>query len=291
MPAFVKKSKNDLLRNALQKIQKDTKFTSIGPGSIIRALSESVSIELSDLYSILDYNTSMTVLSTAQGRALDLLGEIFNVKRKTLTSLAATDQRVGLFYFYIDEPHGSDIRIPAGTRVSTSSTDYVASQFTYVTEVDAVIPAGRFKSYTPIRPNFNDSIFTAGKDTVVNHNYLAPTGVTVKCINPKPISPVLGFEQDDNYRTRIIAEIRSSKGGTTDALRFTALAVHGVRDVKVRNNPYGLATSEVLIIPEDNKLGTDYLSRVRERLLTVAPVGIRVIVREPTDICRAPAHK
>lgn len=284
MPAYISRSKEDLLRSALQKIQKDTQFTAIGPGSIIRAIGESVSQEVADLYSIMDYNTSMTVLSTASGRALDLFGELYNLPRKSLTPLATEDQRVGQFYFYLDQPYDKNIRIPAGTKVYTRPSGVVDDQFTYVTKDDVIIPAGRTRAYVEIGPEYSRDSYTAGKDTLVTHNFSPPEGAVVRCTNPKPIPPSVGAESDENYRTRIIAQVRTSAGGTLDSLRFTGLAVDGVRDVKVRNSPYGLGTAEVLVVPEDNKIGLDYVARVQDSLKAVAPVGVRIFVREPDYI-------
>lgn len=284
MTAFVRKEKAEILRHALSKLAKTTPITAIGPGSIARAITESITGEIGDLYSILDYNTSMTFLSTASGRALDLIGTLYNTERKRLTQLATIDESIGSFYFYIDEPHGEDITIPSGTRITTEAQDYVSSRFSYVTTQTVKIGAGRLRAYVSLRPEFQDSIFTAGANTLVVHNIVSPAGVTLKCTNPKPIAAQEGFESDDNYRLRIIKSIRASAGGTSESLRFTALGVSGVRDVKVRSGPYGLGTAEVLVVPEEVDEDGSLMTQVRQALNSVAATGVRLFVREPDYI-------
>lgn len=281
MPAFVQRTSGDALRVALEKLAATTPITAIGPGSVARALTEVVTTELDAFYSIMDYNTSLNLVSTAQGRALDLIAQLYNIERKRLTELATIDEQIGSFYFYIDEPHTQDISIASGTRVLTSVQDYVAERYTYVTTKTVTIGAGRLRAYAPLRPEFNDSIFTAGKDTLVVHTVPAFSGPVLRCTNPKPIAQQLGLETDDNFRARVIKEVRASAGGTVDALRFRGLSINGVRDVKVRTSPYGLGTAEVLIVPEDSDPDGSILRNVTAALETVSPVGVTLYVRQP----------
>lgn len=249
--SYLSKSRKELLRVALQKLQRETPITSIGPGSVARSLAEVVLSELGDFYSIMDFSTAMGFISSAQGRSLDLLGELYAIQRKQLTSVASISQSVGAFYFYIDSPYGSDITVPAGTKVSMDIDNFVGDTYSYRTDSSVVIAAGRTRAYAGLTPEFNDSVFTAGADTLVKHNFTSPGDTTVKCKNPKVIAPQVGFESDSNYRNRIVKAVRTSAGGTVDAIRFAGLGVNGVRDVKIRPSIYGLGTVEALVVPED----------------------------------------
>lgn len=279
--AFVSKDKTDILRIALQKLQETTPITAIGPGSVARALTEVVVNELGDLYGIMDFNTSMGVLSTAQGRALDLLAELYGLERKRLGEIATIDQSVGAFYFYLGTPYGSDILIPSGTRVYTDSENYIGEEYSYVTTQNATIPAGRTRVYVSIRPAFTDSVFTAGANTITRHSLMDPADADIRCTNPKPIAPQIGYETDDNFRTRIVKEVRTSAGGTADALRFAGLAVNGVRDVRIRTVPYGLGSVEALVVSEERSFAGQVMSDVSTQLEKAAPVGVRLFIREP----------
>lgn len=288
MPVYQTKEKTEILRHALQKLQKKTPITSIGPGSVARGLAEVVINEIGDFYSIMDYNTAMGVISTAQGRALDLMGELYSVQRKQLGQVATLEQTVGSFYFYLDEPHTSDIIIPQGTNVFTDADNYIGQEYSYATTTSVVLPAGRTRVFVAIAPEFTDSVFTAGANTITQHNANSPEGVHLRCTNPKTIAPQVGWESDENYRTRIIKAVRTTAGGTTEALRFAGLAVPGVREIKIRNTPYGLGSVEALVVPEQQSIAPEVLIQSNEELRKVRPAGVRLYVREPdympTDI-------
>lgn len=284
MPAFLIKEPEVVLRSALQKLTATTPLTSVGPGSIVRALTEVVVGELGDMYALIDFNTSMTFLSTAQGRALDMIGRLFNVERKTLTQVANIEQTMGVFYFYLDSPYSDDIVIPAGTSVTTDAQGYIGDQYFYTTQDITRIPIGRTRAYASIRPTFTDSVFTAGANTLTRHNFVAPPGVTVKSTNPKPIPAQVGFELDDTYRVRIQKSVRTAAGGTEEAMRFTALAVPGVRDIRIRTAPYGLGSFEVLVTPENNALSAAVLVAAATAMDAIRPVGVRMFVKEPVAL-------
>lgn len=279
MPAT--KSKDEILRQALHKLQKTTPVTSIGPGSVARSLAEVVVDEIGDLYTAMDYNTSMTLISSASGRALDLLAELYSMERKTLGDVATAEQLSGSFIFYLESPHTSDILIPAGTRVYTDKTNFIGQEYAYTVTNNETIPAGRTRVFARIRPLFSDSSYTAGKETITSHNVTVPPGVELKCKNIKTISPTVGYETDANFRVRIKEEVRRSAGGTADSIRFTGLAINGVRDVRVKSAAYGLGSAKVIVVPEDARQMESVMAQVEEAIQQVAPVGVRMLIRTP----------
>lgn len=281
--AFLTKSSDEVLSAALAKVQAASEITSTSPGSVARALIEAVTTEIGDLYSVVDFNMSMSVLSTASGRTLDLIGSLYDVQRKTLTDLAAIDQSIGAFYFYIDSPFITDITIPIGTLIYTATDDRVGRTYTYATTEEVTIPAGRLKAYASIRPMYNDAVFTAGPNTltVIDSSFQQPVGATVKATNPKTIEAQAGLEDDSNYRLRISKAVRTTAGGTLDAVRFVGLGVGGVRDIAVRESPYGLGSIEALVVPEDNVLTGPVLLAASNAMNKVRPVGVRMFVRQP----------
>lgn len=281
MAAFVRKDKETILRQALSKLQNTTSITATGPGSVARSIVESITTELGDYYDILDFNVTMSCISTANGRALDLFGQLYNVTRKSLTSLATIDRSLGVFYFYIDQPYGANIVIPTGTVVHTDSSSFIGSIYTYRTTEEITIPIGRTKVYCGLVPANADSVFTAGADTLTQHTFSSPVGTTVKCTNPKPITPQTNIESDDDYRTRVIKAVRTTAGGTAEALRFAALAVVGVRDIRIRNAPYGLGSFEVLVVTEDVNQSQLVVQNVTDTLRSLRPVGCTMYIKEP----------
>ncbi len=284
MPAYLKKSQNEITLQALTKLQRDTPITAIGPGSIARALVESVSMQMGDLYDILDYNITQTLVSTATGSALDMLGQLYQIERRGINDLATIDKKIGSFIFYLANPHASDIVIPQGTNVYTDATTYIGRRFSFSTADQNIIPAGRTRVYASLIPNFVDSVYTAGRDTLVIHDFPSPPGTTVYSTNPKSISPQPTMENDEQYRLRIIKGIRVASSGTLEAVRFSGLNVTGVRDVRIRQAPYGMGSFEAIIVPERGNSSPDTMRRAQMAMDQVRPVGVRMFMKIPTEL-------
>lgn len=279
---YLQKGSDEILRQSLAKLADTTDIRATSPGSVARAIVELVAADLGEFFAILDFNMKQAVLSTASGRSLDLWGALYRLPRKKLSTLAAEAEIIGAFYFYSESAVPYDITIPRGTNVYTNRDDTLGQQFSYATTVDVVIKAGRTRAYAPITNLFSDTVFTAAPGTVTNHTYEAPEGVVIKCTNSKPIAGRQGVEPDEEYRSRLIQEIRRQSGGSSLSLRLTSLAVPGVRDAVVREAVAGLGSVEVVVNAEDYSTGDIVLSAVQRALTTVRPPGVRLFVRQPT---------
>lgn len=284
MPLYIRKEKADIIRHALEKLEQQTPIKAIGPGSVARAFTEAIASELNDMYDALDFNIAQSVISTANGSALDKLGELYGVTRRRLGDTATTEAQVGRFAFFLESVHTSDITIPRGTRVYTDASSFIGRQMSFETTAPVTIPTGRIRVFAPIKPVFADSVFTAGVGTLTVHDFTSPPGVIVRCTNEKPIQPQPGFESDNNFRIRIMKSVRVAASGTAEAMRFAALGVPGVRDVKIRQSQFGLGSVEVLVTPEEKSIKVSTMDEVSRRIQEVRPVGIRVRITEPTRI-------
>lgn len=275
------KDKASILREALAKLEQTTSIKAIGPGSVARAFTEAITNEIGDMYSAMDFNLNQAVLSTATGAALDMIGSLYGVSRRQDTDLVATDKKLGSFYFYVDTVHTADITIPAGTKVYTSVDSFVGRQLSFSTTAAVTIPAYRLRAFASLTPDFSNAIFNAAVGTLTIHDFANPAGVFVKCTNPKAIASQFGFETDDNYRVRISKQIRVSASGTYDAIRFSGLSVNNVREIVVRQAPFGMGTFEVMVVPEDRRYSDTTIREVTNRIQRVAPVGVRWWVKAP----------
>lgn len=279
---YLKKDREEILRNALRKLEQTTPITAIGPGSVARSIAEVVTAELGDFYEVLDFNTAMSVVSTASGRSLELIGRLYNVQRKELGEIATLNEQKGSFYFYLESPHAENITIPNGTSVYTDSTSYIGRRFSYRTTEDAFIAAGRLRGYAPLQPKFNDSVFTAGKETLTEHDFDdSNLSVAVFCTNPKPIAPQRGFETDEQLRERIVKKVREFGGGTVDAIRSSVLRIQGVRDVRINTGKFGLGSLEVLIVAQDQDNIRNIRTQAAIEVDRVSAAGVRTVVSQP----------
>lgn len=280
MPVYLKKSKSEILSEAIEKLQKNTTITSVGPGSVARAITEAITSEIGDLYDILDFNVTQTYISTATGSALDALGGLYGVTRKQVSEMAIVDKSLGSFMFFIDNPVGMDLAIPKGVNVYTSVTSYVGRQHSFSTTQAYTIPAGRTRVYASISPNFVDAVYTAGRGTLTMHDLNIP-GVTVKCTNPKAIAPLPGFETDDDFRIRLIKQIRVTSAGTMESVRFAGLSTPNVRDIKITQAPYGMGSFEAIVVPEQTGNAQQTMTNARIAMDAVKPLGVRMFTRTP----------
>lgn len=284
MPSYIRKNKAEILREALRKLQLEGTITATSPGSVARAFVEAITSELGDAYDIMDFNLNQNLLSTATGSALDSLGSLYGVNRKTINNLAAIDKQIGAFMFYVQNPLSVDVVIPKGTNIYTDTSTYTGQRFSYSTTEDAVLISGRTRVYASIKPNFTDSVFTAGTNTLRLHDFTSPAGTVILCSNPKSIPAQQGYEDDEAYRVRIMKSVRLRAAGTLEAVRFAGLSVSGVRDVKIRQAPYGMGSFEAVIVPETNGNVNQTITNATNAMNAVRPLGVKMYTKQPIEV-------
>ncbi len=82
---FLKKSKEEVLKEALDTVAEYTSVTNLQAGGIARSIIESVGGEFESLYEVAEYVLHQGYLSKADDEHLDLFGEMFNYPRRTET--------------------------------------------------------------------------------------------------------------------------------------------------------------------------------------------------------------
>lgn len=279
MPIYGIKNKSDILVTVLNALQKDAGVSAIYPGSVARAFAEAFSSEISDLYEALRFNITQGDLMTASGRNLDLIGDLYGITRRNVSEYSSQDRESFNIQFFIDKPHSSDVTIPAGTLVYNDVSNFITKQYSYKLAGNVIIGRGSTRAYGRVEPNFTDNAYVAPVNTLTKHNAFAPAGVVIFCLNPKEVYSNTSSESDSNFRRRIIASIKSKAVGTLESVRFAALAVKGVRDVRIREGTYGVGSCDVIIVPE---IATDIANlpqRVMIAVNSVKPVGVRFNIR------------
>jgi uncharacterized phage protein gp47/JayE len=271
-----------MLVATLNALQKNAGISAISPGSIARAFAEAIHSEISDLYNSLKVSIEQSNLSTASGINLDMIGTLYNVQRRTISSELVPERVTGNIEFYLNTTHSSTVTIPKGTLVYNDTTAFSSTQYQYELNSDIVITTGNTRAYGSVKAKFADNNVTAARNTLVKHNFISPPGIVVYCNNPKEVYSSLNSESDDNYRRRIVSGIRGSSSGTAESVRFAALSVKGVRDVKIREASLGVGTCDIVVIPE-TQAGISIMSQlVYEKIKAVKPVGINMNLRIAT---------
>ena len=271
-----------MLVATLNALQKNAGISAISPGSIARAFAEAIHSEISDLYNSLKVSIEQSNLSTASGINLDMIGTLYNVQRRTISSELVPERVTGNIEFYLNTTHSSTVTIPKGTLIYNDATAFSSTQYQYELNSDIVIVTGSTRAYGSAKAKFADNNVTAARNTLVRHNFISPPGIVVYCNNPKEVYSSLNSESDDNYRRRIVSAIRGSSSGTAESVRFAALSVKGVRDVKIREASLGVGTCDIVVIPE-TQAGISIMSQlVYEKIKSVKPVGINMNLRIAT---------
>ena len=271
-----------MLVATLNALQKNAGISSVSPGSIARAFAEAIHSEISDLYNSLKVSIEQSNLSTASGINLDMIGTLYNVQRRTISSELVPERVTGNIEFYLNTTHSSTVTVPRGTLVYNDTTAFSSTQYQYELSSDVVIATGNTRAYGSVKAKFADNNVTASRNTLTKHNFISPPGIIVYCNNPKEVYSSLNSESDDNYRRRIVSAIRGSASGTAESVRFAALSVKGVRDVKIREASLGVGTCDIVVIPETQAGITTMSQLVYEKIKSVKPVGINMNLRIAT---------
>lgn len=268
-----------MLINALDSLQRNAGISSISPGSIARAFAEAITTEIADLYSSFKISVEQSSLALASGKNLDAIGELYNVSRRSIADELITDRVTSNIQFYLTSPYSSDITIPSGTLVYNNVDNFNDIQYAYELSNSILIQSGATSVYGAVKAKYENTGITAARDTLVKHNFIAPPGAVVFCTNPKEVYAAINAEADDNYRKRIVSAIRGSSSGTAESIRFAALSVKGVKDVKIKEGSYGIGSCDLLIVPESPSSLGNIPEIVYTAVSQAKPLGIRINTR------------
>lgn len=264
-----RKDYGTLVSNSLQQLLTRSRITNQTVGGIARSIIEVINLNVSEYYDILDINTAMGFLSTAEGYFLDLIGDLFAMKRMQ-ASAASVDSSdiVQKFYclsgdLYDRIPTGF---IPAGTVVSTEDGSII-----YTVSADTPFPPDATYIYAPIVAQGAGTKYNVGVNVLTS---LSPIGDGVFTTNERVISTGTDIETDDNYRFRIANATLSAEKANQTAIRLACLSVAGVADVVIHPYSRGIGTFDVIVIPSDGLATDQMLSNVQNAIERVQAFGI-----------------
>jgi uncharacterized phage protein gp47/JayE len=229
-------------------------------GSVIRSIVETIGIELALTYQQLEQVYKSAFVDTAEGDALDKVVSLVGVQRMPSGRAVAT------LRFTRDGTAGSAVTIPLATPV----TDNKGNR--YLTTAEATMaPAESTREVTAAAES------TATPEVAENtlkFLEVAISGIST-VTNPAPSRKQGATETDDQLRTRARAALRTTMHGTVDAIRFGLMAIHGVKDVKVTEQPGG-AVGKIRVDVAYSDNSPDVKAVVAERLDELRPAGIVV---------------
>jgi uncharacterized phage protein gp47/JayE len=200
----------------------ETKVTDFNEGSEIRNLIEGQAVQVYVLMQEEDDVSRICFVETADGEWLDKHGSNPLLKIPRELGQAAT----GTVTFSIPEATTSDVVVPIDTIVISEETG-----LEFATMSDAIIPVGD-TSVTCLVECLTvgvDGNADTGTVTLFDDANGLYNGLTVT--NTEPFTGGLDYEEDDDYRERLLAYERRDDFGSIGWYESICEAVNGVHDV------------------------------------------------------------
>lgn len=247
----------------------ETIITDFNEGSEIRNLLEAFAVGIYALLEEQHEATRMAFISTAEGVALDLIGEMPFINLPRITGEYAT----GTIKFTLAETQTEDIVIPEDTIVACSDTG-----LDFATTNECTILAGETFEYTTVEcitMGSDGNVASQSIDTIISDELnLELLSVT----NETALEMGTDTEDDEEYRTRLLENIRADGFGSQGWYVNLCESVTGVHDVlllddaeytkKILINGNSKPTSNSILLEVLTKL-TDLDNKVITHTFTV----------------------
>ena len=200
----------------------DTLITDFNEGSEIRNILEVISVVIYWLMETSDNSSRTAFVSTAEGELLDMHGANPWIRQARDLGTEAT----GYVTFSIPEATTEDIVIPEETTIVSEETGN-----DYYTESEVIIPVGETEAIASIicATEGEDGNAGTGEINIIDDEYLDIPELTVT--NEEPLTGGTDYEEDEEYRERLLAYIRREDFGSLPYYIELAESVSGVHDV------------------------------------------------------------
>ena len=272
-------------QDAIAYLANNTNITYLNDGGIAVSILKAANREIANLQDLATTLFQNQRISTANGIFLDMIGELFNLRRLTSTS-ASVSRADSNIRFYVDSgslgaylPHSTDRTkgyIPANVRISNPGSTIV-----YQTTEEVVFPRGQKSVYVSAQSLSKGSSQSIGANQLTVHNL----GVQqVKVTNETSITSARDEEDDDSFRFRISNAVLTLAGGNKTAIESSIISFPGVKSIQIREFVRGTGTFDVFIVPTSQKLGSSLKNQIQTTVQRSKALGIDARVKEPTYV-------
>ena len=200
----------------------ETAITDFNEGSEIRNLLEAFAVGIFALLDEQHEATQVAFISTSHDGWLDMIGEMPFINLPRVTG----DYAVGEVTFTLSEAQTSETVIPADTLVASSVTG-----LEYSTDDDCIIEMGETSaevSVTCLTEGVDGNALSGGVDTIVDA--IIDTNL-ISVTNSEAFDGGADYEYDEDYRERLLANVRADGFGTVGWYVNLCENVIGVHDV------------------------------------------------------------
>lgn len=226
-------------RNLWESVKLATGVTEDSESGIMRNIVKLFSKNLYDLYSSLQDLDDAGNLSTAAGRDLDNLGELFGLTRLSAktASTAGTGAAVKL-----TNTSSVSINVRSGSRVWVSSDSTIV--FYTITDSGTIAPGAQ--AYVDISAGSAGSRYNVAAGKIDSCNI---AGISV--INELPITGGSSEESDTDFRVRISQALTTFQGANSISIKNSLIQIPQVIDVIIQNLARGTGTIDVVLYTTD----------------------------------------
>jgi uncharacterized phage protein gp47/JayE len=234
-------------------------LTDVTVGSVVRTLLETVGFELALTYQQLEQVYKSAFVDTAEGASLDRVVALAGITR------FPGGFPVARLRFSRRPGTSGSVTIPAGTPV----TDQEGNR--YLTTLAVTMAPG--ESTREVLAAGETAATPEVAENTLQFLELVIAGIS-DVTNPEPSRKLAAPENDSDLRQRARGALRGAMRGTVDAIRFGLIALDGVNDVTVTEDPDDPGTIGVSVAFSDDS--EEVKERVRQRLDELRPAGIVV---------------
>jgi len=285
--ALFAKDPNQIISESIDYMQSNTVINSTGPGSKFRTLLEIFKNQLSEAYTVFDYNTVVGFIYGAYGKYLDYLGDIFGLERIAAT-VASSHSSAVKFYTNASSfgaiNNNVDIVIPTGTRVWAQRGE---DKIYYSVIADSTLPKNDTSAYVNVKAVSSGSSSNVQAGTLrffEFSNYSPTASYSLFVTNVDSIDNGSDEETDDNFRYRIINAKLHGAAANETAIRLACFNVPGVADVLITDKYAGIGTARVIIKSTTPVVSSGLLDEVQAAINNIKAAGSKVTAMAPTYI-------
>jgi len=278
-----------ILSDSLGELSNNTNFTRLSAGGKVRALLETQSRRLKEVYDTFDLNLARAYVSAAQGQYLDLIGALLGAARsKASTASVSSEMLVQKFYVetgtFGDINSNRDILITQGTIISSQDEEN-GTKYRLINSI--LLSADDSEGFVAIEATNPGTEANVGSNSLVFHSFTSYTDVDNNSLLTTNFYPIVNgkdYESDANYKFRIVNRTLEAEAANVTAIRLAGLSVAGVADIIVKRRYRGIGTFAVIIQSTTPTVSNPLIAGVRGKVEEVMAAGEYTFVMGPKEI-------
>lgn len=255
-----------------QLTQSSSRATDFNPGSVVRAVLDSVVFFVNFLQVRIKKAYRRFLFSTAEGTDLDERAADWQLTR--VSAAAATTTIV----FMRDDAATEDFTIAAGSQVSTEP-DTLGSTIDFTLDEELTFASGATTASGTVTCTQTGDVGNVDANTITNITSSIP-GVD-SITNPNAVTDGSDDETDQQFRARIPRHILGLKKATKTALEAAAFGVQGIVFVNVKANTPDNGTNTIYVTTAIGDVSTELKTEVKEAVDEVTAFGIVNVIAVP----------